>query len=304
MAEIVLVHGIAQEQRSADTLESTWLPSLAGGVRAAGHPEAADRIWRDARPGDARMAFYGDLFRRADQQGDTVDLATAEQRELFETLLAEVLTQAATRAGDERDRREAQRALTVAHPDQQGLGAATRPLLNALLRIGPFARLGLSTAERLVKALRQVTIYLTDDTVRAAAQQRVLDLLGPDTRAVVAHSLGTVVAYEALHRLDHPVPLLVTMGSPLGMRTVVYERLRPQPAAVPAGLRRWVNVADPDDLVAADLHLTRAFPGTDGVLESHWTIDNGGKPHEATHYLTKPAVGTPVAAALSPTSNT
>ena len=31
MATIVLVHGIAQEQKSADTLEEEWLPDLAGG---------------------------------------------------------------------------------------------------------------------------------------------------------------------------------------------------------------------------------------------------------------------------------
>jgi hypothetical protein len=30
MAEIVLVHGIDQQQKSADVLESEWLPALAG----------------------------------------------------------------------------------------------------------------------------------------------------------------------------------------------------------------------------------------------------------------------------------
>ena len=68
MATIVLVHGIAQEQKSADTLEEEWLPDLAGGVRTAGFPEIADRLYR-LRSGpdgiDARMAFYGDLFLRA-----------------------------------------------------------------------------------------------------------------------------------------------------------------------------------------------------------------------------------------------
>jgi hypothetical protein len=62
MATIVLVHGIAQEQKSADTLEEEWLPDLAGGVRTADFPEIADRLYR-ARfgPGgiEARMAFYG-----------------------------------------------------------------------------------------------------------------------------------------------------------------------------------------------------------------------------------------------------
>ncbi|ONI91805.1 hypothetical protein ALI22I_06880 [Saccharothrix sp. ALI-22-I] len=38
---------------------------------------------------------------------------------------------------------------------------------------------------------------------------------------VVAHSLGTVVAFEALHRVDQPVDLLITLGSPLGMHGVL-----------------------------------------------------------------------------------
>jgi hypothetical protein len=72
MATIVLVHGIAQEQKSVDTLEEEWLPNLAGGVRTAGFPEIADRLYR-LRSGpdgiDTRMAFYGDLFLKGDQQG-------------------------------------------------------------------------------------------------------------------------------------------------------------------------------------------------------------------------------------------
>lgn len=298
MAEIILVHGIAQEQRSADTLESTWLPALAGGVRTAGHPDLADRVWRDSRPGNARMAFYADLFRRSDQQSGATGLDTAEQQALYDAVLAEVLANAAARSTDERDRREAERALNTTQPDRQGVIAVARPLINALLRIGPFARLGISAGERLISALKQVSLYLTDENIRTAAQQRILDLVDTDTRVIVAHSLGTVVAYETLHRLQQPLPLLVTLGSPLGARNVIYERLRPQPASVPAVVRSWINVADRDDIVAADLDLTRGFPGADGVLESHWTVDNGGKPHEATHYLAKAVIGRPVAAAL------
>lgn len=72
MAVIVLVHGMAQEQRSADDLEAEWLPALAGGLRTGGYPELADRLWRE-RPTqggiEARMAFYGDRFRRPGTQG-------------------------------------------------------------------------------------------------------------------------------------------------------------------------------------------------------------------------------------------
>src|SRR5688572_25769476 len=77
MSEIVLIHGIAQEQENADTLEEKWLPALAGGIRAAGHAELADRIWRNRHREDAvdvRMAAYGDLFLTPGAMGSDGDL--------------------------------------------------------------------------------------------------------------------------------------------------------------------------------------------------------------------------------------
>ncbi|RZQ65670.1 hypothetical protein [Amycolatopsis suaedae] len=302
MARIVLVHGIAQEQKSPDSLEAEWLPSLAGGVRLAGRPELADALWRDGRPGPARMAFYGDLFLRRGQQGDGDELTAAEWP-FAEALALEWLNRAAADASRERDRATAARELAfLAGPagEEQGVRAALRPVLNALSRLRPFARFGVALAERVVvKALRQVTLYLTDEAVREAVQERVAEHVGPDTQVIVGHSLGSVVAYEAVHRLGRPLPLLVTLGSPLGLRTVVYERTRPQPPAVPPMLARWVNLADRDDLVAARPDLTALFPGADGVLESGYTVDNGAKPHEATFYLAKRETGAAVAAALS-----
>ncbi len=115
---------------------------------------------------------------------------------------------------------------------------------------------------------------------------------------MVAHSLGTAVAYEALHRLARPLPLLVTLGSPLGLRTVVYDRLRPAPPHVPPLLRRWVNVLDRDDLIAARADLTELFPGSGAVLEPHRLVDNGRTPHAAEAYLTKPESAGPVGETL------
>jgi hypothetical protein len=67
MAQIVLVHGIAQEQRSAADLEAEWLPSLMGGLENAGHTRLADRF----RTNDftVKMAFYGNQFLAPDHQG-------------------------------------------------------------------------------------------------------------------------------------------------------------------------------------------------------------------------------------------
>jgi hypothetical protein len=99
-----------------------------------------------------------------------------------------------------------------------------------------------------------------------------------------------VVAFEAAHRLQGSLPLLVTLGSPLGL---AHHRLRaaaPPTAQVPPQVARWGNVADRDNFVAAAPDLTHLFAtgqpaGT--LFEGGWTVDNGAERHRATLYLTK-----------------
>jgi hypothetical protein len=299
MSTIVLVHGIAQEQLAADTLESHWLPALAGGVRNHGNPDLADRLWRHSAPGDitARMAYYGHHFLDDTAQGPTTpgELDPAEA-ELVEQLATAWLHAAANRASDPRDRTEANRKLaelTDAPDAAQGPRAAIRPAMNALARLRWFAPMGLGLAGRFVyRALSQVSRYLTNNTLRRNAQDLVLTHINPDTRLVIGHSLGSVIAYEALHRTQHPTALL-TLGSPLGLRNIIYERLRPQPPHVPPTLTRWDNIVDRDDLVAAHLDLRPHFPPAASAIipVTTATVDNGSKPHDATHYLTKRITG-------------
>jgi hypothetical protein len=67
-----------------------------------------------------------------------------------------------------------------------------------LVRLRWFAPLGIGLAEKFVyRSLSQLARYFTDDSVREHAQQQVVAHVGPDTRIVIAHSLGSVVAYEA-----------------------------------------------------------------------------------------------------------
>jgi len=309
VAVIVLVHGIAQEQRSADDLEAEWLPALAGGLRNAGYPELADRLWRgqDVRGGiEARMAFYGDRFLRPGTMGLDPDQLTADQQALAEQFAQAWLERAALEMSDPRDRRTAQ--IELARLDDslgqtQGPRAAVRSTVAGLARLRWFAQPTMAFAERFVRrALAQATRYFTDEETRSYVQERVTQLIGPDTRVLVGHSLGSVVAYEVAHQLTQPLSLLVTVGSPLGLRTIVYERLRPQPPSFPHQVSYWVNVADRDDLVAAAPDLTQLFatnqPAT-ARFEGGWTVDTGAKPHTPTFYLTKTQVGRPIAKALA-----
>jgi hypothetical protein len=113
---------------------------------------------------------------------------------------------------------------------------------------------------------REVHTYLStpDSPRRHRARDAVIDAIEAHRpTVVVAHSLGSVVTYEALwHRPDLDVPLLVTLGSPLAMPGVVLERLCPPERGKPPGVRRWVNLADVGDLVALPrIGLGQAFTG-------------------------------------------
>lgn len=295
MAAIVLVHGIGQQDKDPLALEQTMVTDLATGLRAAGYADLAESP-------PAELAYYADLFQRAGAQGSPDQDGTPEQQELFERLLIDLLRNAADRGPDPADRRQAERVLHQvdgALTGAQGPRALIRPLLNAVSRLSTFGRLGFSVAERRSRmALWQVTQYFTEEPIRAAVRARVAERIGPDTQVVIAHSLGTVVAYEVLHQLARPLPLLITLGSPLGLRTVIYDRLHPQPPVVPPGLARWVNILDRDDLIAAEPDLSQLFPGAAGVLGPHVLVDNGREPHAAGEYLRKPETARPVGEAL------
>src|SRR5271157_886625 len=314
MAAIIFVHGIAQEQLSADLLEKDWVPGLAGGVRTAGFPAVADRILRSSGSAqanriEARMAYYGNLFRTHDQQG-----AGAGEIPADEILLAEALAQVwlACAAEEEeatnaQDRRTARQKLAELRDEpgleKQGLpGKVAASAIRSLSKLSWFAPFGMGFAEKFViRTLSQVTRYLCDETIRQTAQRRVLELVGPETKVIIGHSLGSVVAYETVCALDWPrdqsLPLLVTVGSPLGIRTIIYDRLRPQPPAFPRPVRRWINAAARDDLVATVPDLTPLFSAglpEGAAFEGKWKVDNGSKPHDGLFYLGKESVGRPV----------
>jgi hypothetical protein len=142
---------------------------------------------------------------------------------------------------------------------------------------------------------REVATYLRADDApeRSAAREEVAARIARcRPQVVIAHSLGSVVAYEALHAHPELQPdLFLTLGSPLALPLVVFERLHPAPrptTPAPQGARlpgrtRWVNIADPGDPVAVPPHLARHF---DGVALDHTAVIS---PlfhfHHATNYL-------------------
>jgi len=308
MAEIILVHGIGQQRTSADKLESAWLPTLAGGLRNIGDADLADRLWRgSSQPGgiDSRMAFYGHLFLSPGQQGDDPGEFTAEEAVMAEALAQEWLHRSAIRSSRDKDRILAQRELAYVNRlmgEEQGVGSVARSAVGSLARIPWFATVGMALAERTIRRdLAQVSRYFTDEAVRTAAQKQVMHLVDERTKVVIGHSLGSVVAYEVAHSLGQALPLLITLGSPLGLQSIVYQRLRPQPPGYPPAVQHWVNVADRDDLVAAEPDLIPFFGSAlpaGATFDGAFTADNSSDPHNAEFYLGKRRVAEAVRSAL------
>ncbi len=81
---------------------------------------------------------------------------------------------------------------------------------------------------------------------------------------LVAHSMGSVIAFDALWQLSHvdgdaaPLALWVTMGSPLGQRYIQRRLLgHDEPGALrfPTNVRCWINLTAVGDMTAVDPQL-------------------------------------------------
>ncbi|WP_217210363.1 hypothetical protein [Streptomyces sp. AC550_RSS872] len=287
MARIVGVHGVGKQRLGGNTLLKDWEPALADGLERAGGPRPG--------PDGMRMAFYGDLFRPPGHTlgvGDPVFMPDDVEAGFEAELLLEWWAQCArTDPG-------------VPPPGTTDTLARSPRAVQTALRVLQHSRFFADISLRaLVFDLKQVRRYLTDDGLRAAARRRVEEAIGPDTRVVVAHSLGSVVAYEALcARPGHQVRALVTLGSPLGMR-MVYDRLRPEPGGWP-GTTAWTNIADEGDVVAAVKDLSLFFgagvtgQGVTGQGVTGKVVHNGSHAHDATLYLTAKETGRAVAEGL------
>jgi hypothetical protein len=135
------------------------------------------------------------------------------------------------------------------------------------------------------KRLVDLGTYYREKDKRDLLRRRLFDALvkHKDKRImVVAHSMGSIVAYDVLRDIGRQLPDLivdhfVTLGSPLGMPYVV-RHIRDESPAVrtPSVVRRWTNLADRRDPVAIDVHLRDEFDANDqGVLVEDALVLNG-----------------------------
>ena len=96
---------------------------------------------------------------------------------------------------------------------------------------------------------------------------------------LMAHSMGSVITYDALWQLsrmsadDVVIDLLLTMGSPLGQKYIQRRLLGSSIEDLrryPDNIRRWINIAAVGELTAIDPVLKNDF----SLMQEHQLVDD------------------------------
>lgn len=283
--QLVFVHGRAQERLDSIALKAEWIEAWKQGLAKSG---LAMPI---AEP-DVRFPYYGDTLEQmagglsAEQaarivvRGEGID--DAEQA-FVRDYLREIQ--------DAHGIRDAEVAARVS-PDVQERGVLNWGWVQGVLGVLDAKVPGASSAS-VALATTDVYRYLTRPAVRTTMDAGVRSAFatGRET-VVVAHSLGTVVAYNVLRAKAAEgealrVPLFVTLGSPLAVN-VVKKAIRP--IGHPACAGAWFNAMDPDDVVAL-FPLDGDHFDVDPSIENKTDVDNAtANQHGISGYLSDPVV--------------
>lgn len=238
-ANLLLVHGRGQAGRRPSDIQAEWMATLQAGARAIGKSIAATI--------DVAFPYYGDVLDHYAQQVElplTTDIQARGVRQndeflVFQAQFAEAIRQKAGITDEQVD------AEYGSNPKPRG------PLnwewVQAILRAIDKHGGGFNQAT-LEAFTRDVFIYTTRAGVRDEIDRIVAAQLTEQPTVIIAHSLGSVVAYSILRndRRALRVPLFVTVGSPLAVRAVrdQFRPLRSPPVAA------WFNAFDTRDVVA------------------------------------------------------
>lgn len=168
--------------------------------------------------------------------------------------------------------------------------------------------------------LRLVSAALLQDVhdfffvpARREAMERSLRerlMAGGGPFVVVAHSQGSMIAYEVLRKLQAAqceVTLLLTIGSPLGLpavRSMFKQDIGKEKLPFPPCVRAWYNVADRLDPVALDGDLSDDIQGANGRFSTYTAPginpDGPRNPHSGSGYLSIAQVRQHVRAVVGP----
>lgn len=280
---ILLIHGRAQEAYTQEKLLESWSTALKESF------VKADLAFPDEL--NITLPYYGkelivqrDLYKEDIANGVYIMRGPEMIAELdvYERELLEVLRENAGISKKE--------VATEVDADEQNRGPENWGISIAITRL--LDRHFNSVANGCVKrATDDVVTYLIVPSARKKVNSFYFEALTPDPTIIIAHSLGTIIAYDILRSLDpekHDIRGLITIGSPLGV-SAVQRQLLP-PAVYPKGLKgKWVNIFDPKDIVALNPLNRRNFR-VDPEIVNHEVDNHSDNRHKIKEYLSNPLI--------------
>jgi hypothetical protein len=284
MARIIAVHGIGQQTNGSESIHDEWWPELCDGLKMAKY-NLQDKS-------DLVCPFYGYLFRKP----STLLMTETKQFEdnmsfhSDEELLLELLWDEAQKIEPHlnscQEQNSSVESLRVPEPIQD--------ILLKLAKCKFFANF-VGDIPKLIKCdVEQVVRYVREPKIRQAAREAVLEKITDETKVVIGHSLGSVVAYEALCQQSNNVVSFISLGSPLGIPNLIFDKLEPSPinqkGIWPGKVKYWTNISEKGDLVALVKKLGPSF-GDELRKVKDISVDNGSDAHSAENYLTTSEIG-------------
>lgn len=289
---MILIHGINQQGKSSQKIVDEWLSTL--NATYANHgPNPLGKLSR------IEAAFYGDKLEQLSSvkvKSEAIALGAEEAPEDFDEFAIDALKEMALRIGVTEAQIDAEASKTVV---AQGAGPhkkLLKTIARVIEKVSPFH------GTLALRLLGQAHAYIRNLHVHDEVNNLVRPLFEDDEPAiVVSHSLGTIVAYSMLREFakncrSRQFPLLVTLGSPLGIDSI--RKGFTKPRGKPKNVLRWVNGSDPEDFVALRSELTKDNFGPG--IENYTDIENGYKnPHSIAGYLSDSRIAKAIAESIS-----
>ncbi|MDR2270483.1 MAG: hypothetical protein LBF27_06195 [Sphingobacterium sp.] len=280
---ILFIHGRAQEEYTQDTLLRTWTSAL---------KESFVQTGLDYPNFELALPYYGkelirqrDIYKKDIEDG-ILQMRAAKKQDKLEELEKKLLLKMLENAG------VSQKEITdEVNSAQQTKGAENLGISIVMARL--IDRHFKSVANGCVKKRTEdVVTYLIAPKAREVINKFYLDALTPKPTVIIAHSMGTIIAYDILRNLDKKqfdIRGLITLGSPLGVESV-QRQLMPPPVYPKALKGSWVNMFDPRDIVALNPLDPRNFRVDNRQIINHEITNTSDNRHKISEYLSNPLI--------------
>ena len=284
--KIIFIHGMNQQNYNEAILKQYWLNIFQTGLKNAQQSF-------DLQATDIKMPFYGDLLSKHHLY-NALDVSTLLPQSLAHLHFPFHLGHNTTLV---QEQKPAITILPTFNPHHSDSFTQRLSIISALTKDHAFKELSLFLnhypklhSSLIHKFLVETYLYLSNPDFMHEVHQRIMYHIHPEKdHIIVAHSLGTVIAYNLLHQFTtFKIQRFITLGSPLAFK-VIQEKLALPIARPPQLSGDWFNFYSPDDFLTA-------FPLSEAPFNFEPPIINQAistlihNPHSIAGYLQHPAV--------------